>query len=767
MIPLPIANGLYNDRSLPVSHQICKNWYSSPVQTEGLSQQVLYGTPGLIERANTGGTSRISRGAHTKEGIPYFVQGDRLYSVIKTTPLGVSTYTPVDLGYIAGTGRVSMADNGNQLMIVGGDVGYIYNEADAVWTESESAASGYFGLAYGANLFVGVSISGTGTRVQTSPDGITWTLRTSAADLSWRAITYGDGLFVAVAASGTGNRVMTSPDGITWTSRTSSVDNGWKAVTYGNGLFVAVSDTGTGDRVMTSPDGITWTTRVSAADNAWTGIAYGNGLFVAVSGDASGAQATMTSPDGITWTNRASSDDNEAWNSIAFGDGKFVASASTPTNNSFMVSDDGLTWRNAVTDALSTESFRVAYGNGLFVGVSYLTAGSRAATSTDGINWEFNTIPSTTTTVGRIVYGGDRFVSITSGTESFYSLYGGLGLQPIPDSDFYANGLPRKVRFVDSYFAVTTNVKKWIRSAANDGLNWNALDFGTAEADPDNIQAIEIDNNDVYIFGTETVESFDNIGGSGFGFQRNNLIFNKGATSPDGVIKTTNGIAFLGAGKDESPAIWSLEAGSIVKISHPGIDNLLNGLSLEDLEACFAQYYAEAGAFFVSFTFPSITIVYDFASEKWHQRESSGLRWRVNSLTTGYGTLWAGDSIDGRIGEMALDIYHEYGNYIEAQVSSPNFSNQGDDAFYPLIELTMEAGMGNADTPDPVVTFDWSNNGKTFQGARARSTGVQGDYTRRSIWRQNGNAPRFRTNRFTYTGKTKRTIIKLEAEIEA
>ena len=45
---------------------------------------------------------------------------------------------------------------------------------------------------------------------------------------------------------------MTSPDGITWTIRTSAADNEWLSVTYGNGLFVAVSWTGTGNRVMTS-----------------------------------------------------------------------------------------------------------------------------------------------------------------------------------------------------------------------------------------------------------------------------------------------------------------------------------------------------------------------------------------------------------------------------------------------------------------------------------------------------------------------------------
>ena len=97
-----------------------------------------------------------------------------------------------------------------------------------------------------------VAQSGTGNRVMTSPDGINWTIRTSAADNEWMSVTFGNNLFVAVANTGTGNRVMTSPDGITWTIRTSAADNDWRSVTFGNNLFVAVAASGTGNRVMRS-----------------------------------------------------------------------------------------------------------------------------------------------------------------------------------------------------------------------------------------------------------------------------------------------------------------------------------------------------------------------------------------------------------------------------------------------------------------------------------------------------------------------------------
>ena len=62
------------------------------------------------------------------------------------------------------------------------------------------------------------------------------------------------GLFCAVAFTGSGNRVMTSPDGITWTARTSAADNLWNGITWSPelGMFCAVAISGTGNRAMTS-----------------------------------------------------------------------------------------------------------------------------------------------------------------------------------------------------------------------------------------------------------------------------------------------------------------------------------------------------------------------------------------------------------------------------------------------------------------------------------------------------------------------------------
>jgi len=56
------------------------------------------------------------------------------------------------------------------------------------------------------------------------------------------------------AECGAGNRVITSPDGITWTARTSAADNQWIGIAWSPelGLFCATSFNGSGNRVMTS-----------------------------------------------------------------------------------------------------------------------------------------------------------------------------------------------------------------------------------------------------------------------------------------------------------------------------------------------------------------------------------------------------------------------------------------------------------------------------------------------------------------------------------
>jgi len=105
---------------------------------------------------------------------------------------------------------------------------------------------------------------------------------------------------VAVASSGTGNRVMTSSDGLTWTAGPAAADQEWRSLCWAPqlGLLVAVSSTGSNQRVMTSSDGRNWTLRTAAAANNWTALCWAAelGLLVALSGSGRGNPGLIQSP---------------------------------------------------------------------------------------------------------------------------------------------------------------------------------------------------------------------------------------------------------------------------------------------------------------------------------------------------------------------------------------------------------------------------------------------------------------------------------------
>lgn len=127
---LPITNGFYESASLPISAQECTGWYVSIVQTEGLAQKVLFGTPGINQQTTTGTIGQVNRGAHTKNGISFFVNGITLYRIDRAVDIeGTETFTNTALGTVSGTSRVIMESNDNQLMIVvpNGN-GYIFDE---------------------------------------------------------------------------------------------------------------------------------------------------------------------------------------------------------------------------------------------------------------------------------------------------------------------------------------------------------------------------------------------------------------------------------------------------------------------------------------------------------------------------------------------------------------------------------------------------------------------------------------------------------------
>lgn len=229
-------------------------------------------------------TPRTSAADNNWQSVAY---GNGVFVAVATSGTGNRVMSSTD--GITWTIRTSAADNSWQSVTFGNgkfvavassaSSNRVMTSTNGVdWFGNDAIAGVWLDVVYGAGKFVAV---GTGASCMTSFNGTDWTAQTITSR-SWNGLCYGGGQFVAVATSGTGTRVATSPDGITWTLRNAAADLSWVDVEYGNGLYVAVALDGTGaTKSMVSSDGITWS-HVTMDNQPWNAVAFGAGRFVAV-----------------------------------------------------------------------------------------------------------------------------------------------------------------------------------------------------------------------------------------------------------------------------------------------------------------------------------------------------------------------------------------------------------------------------------------------------------------------------------------------------
>jgi len=286
---------------------------------------------------------------------------------------------------------------------------------DPGWTLRSGASTGPSAgeaICYGNGIFVAVG----GGVVATSVDGLdTWEQQTAASANDWSDVCWAEelGLFVACSTNGTGDRIMTSPDGVAWTSRASAADYSWYGIAWNGVRFVCAGWT---SNCQVSSDGINWSLEATSAGAIWTGIAWGDGTWVMVGriGDS-----IQTSPTGLagTWTNRSAAvpADITSPYRVRFNDGRFLA-VSFEDDMGVMYSDNlGVSWISVAAPDTAVEWHDVTYGAGLWVAVGYHgnQEPSVMVSSDNGETWAISHITETpsSTDWGGIAFNGSLFAA--------------------------------------------------------------------------------------------------------------------------------------------------------------------------------------------------------------------------------------------------------------------------------------------------------------------------------------------------------------------
>jgi len=278
-------------------------------------------------------------------------------------------------------------------------------------------------------------------------------------------------------------------------------------------------------------------------------------------------------------------------------------------------------------------------------------------------------------------------------------------------------------------------------SALNDTTSYSALDFATAESEPDNIVAVYAINNELWIFGEKTIEIWGNTGNATFPFERiRGTYIEVGCQSRFSICHDQEGIFWLG---DDNSIYQGVGYQAIRRSTHPIEDKIENYASRSD---AFAFFYIQEGHRFYTITFPTSgkTWSFDTTTELWHERSSRNPatkideRWRANTLTFFAGLNLVGDKNTGKIYELDLNTYDEDGEEIIGEIVSATIFKNFARMHSNRLTLIMDTGVGidgNGQGIDPEIMLQVSvDGGKNFSDEMWQPIGSIGSYETEVSW---------------------------------
>lgn len=334
---------------------------------------------------------------------------------------------------------------------------------------------------------------------------------------------------------------------------------------------------------------------------------------------------------------------------------------------------------------------------------------------------------------------GHNHVVIVDGAGNGYYILSDV-LSAITDPDFPN---PNSLTYQDGYFIVTTE-RYFFISAIDDPTDWDALDFASAEALPDDIVVAVSDHRELFLFGESSIEVFYNSGDPTFPFTRLSGVFIEyGIGAARSIAKLDNTLFWLSS--DFVVRKLSPNYGTEV-VSPPALNKIISDYSSKT--DAFAFSWAVDGNYFYTLTFPieNVTWLYNAATQNWCQwaggaaqdrhRSNCGLFYKSLNKTL------VGDRLNGKIYEIDPSTYTDDGSVIHrTRQGPPLFGENREKIFYHMFELEFKAGVGlnMGQGSDPQAMLQWSNDGgRNWSNEHWRDIGKIGETTARISWRNCG-----------------------------
>lgn len=355
--------------------------------------------------------------------------------------------------------------------------------------------------------------------------------------------------------------------------------------------------------------------------------------------------------------------------------------------------------------------------------------------------------------VGPVFIDGDgSHVMVTVNGPSY--VFDGAVTAQITDADFPGY---EWVAFLDGYMVGGPgDGRVYVNHTAFDPSNWNALDFASAEAAPDDVVVGIVDHRELFLFGRQTTEVWYNSGDPPFPLTRTASGFMEiGCTSKYGPAKIDNSIFFPA----NDGTVRRVNGYTPVRVSQTAMEQAIAKYATQE---CVGNTWIENGHSMYGLTFNEATWVYDISTQLWHERQSYGLpNWRAQFVLRGNNKTYVGDRTSNRIGLLDANTFTEWDQPMVSQVTSPAIAQDNQLIPHASLELVFEQGVGNTGQgEDPKVMLDWSDDGgRTWSNELLRRLGKAGEYRRTALFNRLGQS-RDRVYRYKISDPVRRTLIQ-------
>lgn len=340
-----------------------------------------------------------------------------------------------------------------------------------------------------------------------------------------------------------------------------------------------------------------------------------------------------------------------------------------------------------------------------------------------------------TTSVGRVeIADNGSQLCIVDGIAGYYFTASGSVFGTIVDANF-PNGA-RTVTFLNGRFIVEKyNTRQFYVGQVYDATLWTPVVFATKENDSSVLLAVDTVNGTLVLWGTTSIEFWQDVGTTPLPFQRIN-----GATQTWGLaaiasrVLFNNTSIFLAQNPQGHVQVMLLNGYTPTRVSTTDIENIISNIST--FSSAVALTYMVDGHPMYQLTFPDDdrSLLYDGLTGLWSETQTGTAV--VARHFANYGIVfnsqnYVSDVDTGNIYRLDTQVYTDNGETIKRQVRTRHVRDGGNIFYVSELYLDIDTGVGlqAGQGVDPMMMIQVSKDGgNTFGVERQVSMGKVGQY---------------------------------------